>query len=105
MEGLAGQGGGRGRNRRDGMSGEASIKNVGVIGAGRMGQPIIGHLARKGYVVRVNDLDAGKKAAAESRGGRWTADLGALAAASEAILVCVGYDRELRELLSESGIP
>ena len=78
---------------------------MGVIGAGRMGQPIIGHLARKGLVVLVNDVDAGKKAAVEGRGGKWAADLAALARESEAILVCVGYDRELRELLSPGGIP
>jgi 3-hydroxyisobutyrate dehydrogenase len=80
------------------------IRNVGVIGAGRMGQPIIGHLAKKGYTVRVNDIDAGKRAVAEQRGGQWSADPAALARASEAILVCVGYDRELRALLSGAGI-
>jgi len=83
---------------------DGDIKTVGVIGAGRMGQPIIGHLARKGYGVLVQDIDAGKKAAVESRGGKWT-DLATLSGTSEAILVCVGYDRELRELLSAGGIP
>ena len=72
------------------------IRNVGVIGAGRMGQPIIGHLARKGFTVLVNDIDAGKRGTAESRGGEWEADAAALARGCEAILVCVGYDRELR---------
>jgi len=85
------------------MSGEV-IKNVGVIGAGRMGQPIIGHLARKGFTVRVHDIDAAKRAAAEERGGKWNVDAAALARACEAILICVGYDRELRELLSGKGI-
>jgi 3-hydroxyisobutyrate dehydrogenase-like beta-hydroxyacid dehydrogenase len=70
-----------------------------------MGQPIIGHLAKKGFTVRVNDIDAGKRAVAEQRGGQWSADPAAVARASEAILVCVGYDRELRELLSKNGIP
>jgi 3-hydroxyisobutyrate dehydrogenase-like beta-hydroxyacid dehydrogenase len=85
------------------MSGGA-IKSVGVIGAGRMGQPIIGHLARKGFTVRVNDIDAGKRGDAETRGGKWEGDSRALARECEAILICVGYDRELRELLSEKGI-
>src|SRR5581483_751802 len=84
-----------------GMSG--AIERVGVIGAGRMGQPIIGHLARKGFAVQVHDLDPAKQAAVEKRGARW-ADLRALARESQAILVCVGYDRELRELLSERGL-
>ena len=88
------------------MSGEASskIQHVGVIGAGRMGQPIIGHLARKGFSVLVHDVDPSKKAAVEARGAKWAADLSALARESEAILICVGYDRELRELLSERGL-
>ena len=80
------------------------IKSVGVIGAGRMGLPIIGHLARKGFAVRVHDLDAGKRKAVERRGGRWAAGLAELAAGSQAILVCVGYDRELRQLLSRRGL-
>lgn len=81
-----------------------SIRSVGVIGAGRMGQPIIGHLARKGFAVSVHDIDPGKRAAVEARGGRWLDDAGALAREADAILICVGYDRELRELLSERGL-
>ena len=81
-----------------------AIRNVGVIGAGRMGQPIIGHLAHKGFSVHVNDIDAAKRGIAEERGGKWDADAGELARACEAILVCVGYDQELRELLSAKGI-
>jgi 3-hydroxyisobutyrate dehydrogenase-like beta-hydroxyacid dehydrogenase len=77
---------------------------VGVIGAGRMGLPIIGHIAAKGFPVCVHDIDAGKRVAVEQRGARWAGGLAALAAASEVILVCVGYDRELRELLSDNGL-
>jgi 3-hydroxyisobutyrate dehydrogenase-like beta-hydroxyacid dehydrogenase len=81
-----------------------AVRRVGVIGAGRMGQPIIGHLARKGFAVHVHDTDPAKRAAVEERGGKWTADLSALARESDAVLICVGYDRELRELLSERGL-
>ena len=41
------------------------IKIVGIIGAGRMGLPVIGHLAKKGFDVRVNDIAAGKRAEVE----------------------------------------
>ena len=75
--------------------------NVGVIGAGRMGQPIIGHLVRKGYSTRVYDIDAGKRAGVEQRGAQWAADLAPLAAASDVLLVCVGYDKELRALFPQ----
>jgi 3-hydroxyisobutyrate dehydrogenase len=81
-----------------------TINRVGLIGAGRMGQPIVGHLARKGFAVQVHDVDPGKRAAVEKLGARWAADLRALARDSQAVLVCVGYDRELRELLSERGL-
>ena len=75
--------------------------NIGVIGAGRMGLPIIGHLARKGFQTLVHDIDAGKRKAIEERGAQWAADNGALAAASEVVLVCVGYDEELRQLFPQ----
>jgi 3-hydroxyisobutyrate dehydrogenase-like beta-hydroxyacid dehydrogenase len=78
-------------------------RRIGMIGAGRMGQPMIGHLARKGFDIHAYDVDPGKKAAVEAKGGTWEADLAALAKWSEVILVCVGYDRELRELLSAGG--
>ena len=77
------------------------MTDVGVIGAGRMGQPIIGHLVRKGFRTQVYDIDAGKRASVEGRGAQWAADLTSLAAASEAMLVCVGYDEELRALFPQ----
>lgn len=76
---------------------------VGVIGAGRMGMPIIGHLARRGFSVSVADLDPAKQAAVEAAGGQWTPDAVDLARVCEVILVCVGYDRELRALLTDGG--
>jgi 3-hydroxyisobutyrate dehydrogenase-like beta-hydroxyacid dehydrogenase len=80
-----------------------AVTKVGLIGAGRMGMPMVGHLAAKGFDVRVFDVDAGKRAAVESRKAGWSADARSLAAASEVILICVGYDRELRELLAAGG--
>jgi len=37
---------------------KTAVKTVGVVGAGRMGTPIIGHLVRKGFATRACDLDA-----------------------------------------------
>jgi 3-hydroxyisobutyrate dehydrogenase-like beta-hydroxyacid dehydrogenase len=79
------------------------MTKIGMIGAGRMGQPMIGHLARKGFEVQVYDIDAAKRAPVEKLGGRWQPDAAALARSCDAILVCVGYDRELRDLLSATG--
>ena len=75
---------------------------IGFIGAGRMGQPMIGHVARNGYGVSVYDIDPAKKGIVESKGGQWV-DLATLAKTSDIVLICVGYDRELRQLLSEGG--
>jgi len=76
------------------------IRTVGVIGAGRMGQPIIGHMVRKGFTVVATDIDAGKREAVVTRGAGWLDSAEALARAGDAILVCVGYDRELREVMA-----
>ncbi len=71
---------------------------VGVIGAGRMGQPLIGHLARKGFRTLAFDIDAAKRGAVEGHGASWAGSAAELAAQSDVVLVCVGYDKELREL-------
>lgn len=78
------------------------MKTVGLIGAGRMGMPIVGHLHRAGFSVLVHERNAGRRAEVEARSGRWCAGLAALEEAG-AILVCVGYDAEVRCLLTDSG--
>ena len=80
-----------------------AVKNVGLIGAGRMGMPMVGHLAKSGFDVRVYDADPAKRAEVEKRKAAWQADSRSLAAASEVILICVGFDRELRDLLAAGG--
>ena len=82
----------------------AAIRTVGVIGAGRMGQPIIGHMVRKGFTVVVHDIDEGKREAVAKLGAAWAETPAALARALDLILVCVGYDRELRHLMSADGL-
>jgi 3-hydroxyisobutyrate dehydrogenase len=75
---------------------------VGVIGAGRMGLPIIGHLAAKGFRTYATDVDAGKRVEVEKRSATWLADASALAKESDVVLVCVGFDHEVRDLLERS---
>src|SRR6185503_21095055 len=53
--------------------------------------------------VSVYDLDGTRKAGVEGRGARWAESARILAQESEVILICVGYDRELRDLLSDAG--
>ena len=84
-------------------AGSAEVKNVGVIGAGRMGTPIIGHLVRKGFATQVCDVNAARADAVSKLGAKRVADPGSLAEGSDAILICVGFDREVRELLAAGG--
>jgi 3-hydroxyisobutyrate dehydrogenase len=79
------------------------MTQVGMIGAGRMGLPMIGHLAKRGFDIAAYDIDPAKRKAVEGRGGRWEASLANLARTCEVILICVGYDRELRQLLAADG--
>jgi len=79
------------------------VKAVGVVGAGRMGTPIIGHLARKGFATRACDLNAARANAVRKLGAQWAASAESLAAESDAILICVGFDREVQELLAQGG--
>ncbi len=74
------------------------ISTVAVIGAGRMGMPIVGHLVTKGFRVLVSDADDAKRAKVESHGAMWVSDLAAMGDAA-AVLVCVGYDHEVRALM------
>jgi len=64
-----------------------------------MGLPLIGHLARKGFDTLATDLDTSKKNRVEQAGAAWVPEVAELAAKSDVVLICVGYDRELRDLL------
>jgi 3-hydroxyisobutyrate dehydrogenase-like beta-hydroxyacid dehydrogenase len=75
--------------------------NVGVIGAGRMGLPIIGHLVRKGFRTAAFDVDASKRSAVEQRGAAWSSSASDLGSQCDVILICVGFDREVRMLLEK----
>ena len=79
------------------------MTNVGVIGAGRMGTPIIGHLVRSGFATRVFDLDAARAEAVRELGAKWAGSPEALSADSDVILICVGFDREVQDLLAKGG--
>jgi 3-hydroxyisobutyrate dehydrogenase-like beta-hydroxyacid dehydrogenase len=75
---------------------------VGVIGAGRMGLPIIGHLARQGFRTLATDINPERKSAVESVKATWAVDAATLARESDVILVCVGFDHEVRALLEDN---
>lgn len=78
------------------------MQTIGLIGAGRMGLPIVGHLARAGFRVLVSERNSERGPDIAARGGE-VVETALLAAESEAILVCVGYDKEVRELIRAPG--
>jgi 3-hydroxyisobutyrate dehydrogenase len=86
------------------MTNSTALSAVGVLGAGRMGQPIVGHLVRKGFTAIVHDVDPGKRDRIERLGARWVDTAAALARECRVILICVGFDREVRDLLSPGGL-
>lgn len=86
------------------MTDTPALPVVGVIGAGRMGLPIVGHMVRRGFTVLVHDIDAGKRLKVADLGAQWADGLATLARRSQVVLVCVGYDHEVRELLSVRGL-
>jgi 3-hydroxyisobutyrate dehydrogenase len=67
-----------------------------------MGLPIVGHLVRAGFRVLVSERNPERHAGIAQRGAS-IVELATLGAESEAILVCVGYDNEVRELLEGPG--
>ncbi|HEY2241442.1 MAG TPA: NAD(P)-dependent oxidoreductase [Streptosporangiaceae bacterium] len=73
---------------------------VGVLGAGRMGLPIVGHLARAGFPVTVYDPGPDRQDLIEGRGGRFAATAAEVAGASTVILICVGYEEQIDALLT-----
>jgi 3-hydroxyisobutyrate dehydrogenase-like beta-hydroxyacid dehydrogenase len=76
---------------------------VGVIGAGRMGAPIIGHLVRKGFATHACDVDPARRALVTGHGAAWADSAAALADVCDVILVCVGFDAQVRALLADDG--
>lgn len=81
-------------------SGPQRIKKLAFLGLGVMGYPMAGHLAKAGYEVTVYNRSPEKSArwVQEHQGSR--AETPALAArGADAILLCVGNDDDVREVL------
>lgn len=78
------------------------IKTVGVIGAGRMGMALVGHLHRAEFEVLVTERDSGRWSDIKARGGQCV-ELEEVASRAEVILICVGYEAEVRDLLCGEG--
>ena len=72
---------------------------MGVIGLGKMGGPIAGHLVDKGFAVTGFDVERDALDAAAAKGIDAAKSLGELASSSDLVIVLVGFDSEVEEVL------
>jgi 3-hydroxyisobutyrate dehydrogenase-like beta-hydroxyacid dehydrogenase len=79
---------------------DADPATIGIVGTGRIGLALVGHIARKGFNVLACDIDSARRPDVEARGARW-AGLPDIAREAEVLLIVVGYDRDLRTLVAE----
>jgi 3-hydroxyisobutyrate dehydrogenase len=85
------------------MTNEGKEK-VGLIGAGRMGLPMIKHLVKHGYSVTACDISKENAQRASQAGAKVAADPAAVGEAATFVILGVGYDDEVREVvLGERG--
>ncbi|HKT19100.1 MAG TPA: NAD(P)-dependent oxidoreductase, partial [Stellaceae bacterium] len=77
----------------------ATPKRIGIVGLGAMGRPMARHLLAKGFSVAGSDLSGAARDAAASLGVSIAPNPKALAAASDAVLVVVGFDAEIERVV------
>ena len=76
-----------------------SIETVGILGLGKMGCPMAGHLVAKGFKVIGYDPLAQAREKAMARGARGAASAREVAQASDLVIVVVGFDSEVEEVI------
>jgi len=81
------------------MNGEKA--RVGIVGVGRMGLAMLKHLVKQGYHVTARDVDDKQLAKARAAGAAAVATLAEVARAADFVIVAVGYDEEVRQVVLE----
>jgi len=80
-------------------------ERVGVIGAGRMGQPMVKHLVRHGYAVTVCDVSPDNVAKACALGAEAAASPAELGRRTDFVILGVGYDDEVNQVTTgDNGV-
>src|SRR5258708_22118315 len=83
----------------DKMNGEKT--RVGIVGVGRMGLAMVKHLIKHGYQVTACDIDDRQLAKASDIGAATVKTPAEVARAADFVIVAVGYDEELRQVVLE----
>lgn len=81
----------------------SSKERVGVIGAGRMGLPMVKHLTKHGYAVTVCDVSVDNVAKAVALGAVSAASPAELGKRADFVILGVGYDAEVNQVTSGAG--
>ena len=76
-----------------------SIETVGILGLGKMGCPMAGHLVAKGFKVIGHDTLPAARDKARARGARSAASAREVAQASDLVIIVVGFDSEVEEVI------
>ena len=81
------------------------MDRVGIIGPGRMGLAMIKHLVKAGFTVTATDINSDQLAKAEAAGARAVATTAEVGAASDYVIVAVGFDAEtIAVTVGEGGL-
>jgi 3-hydroxyisobutyrate dehydrogenase len=81
----------------------AEKARVGIVGVGRMGLAMVKHLIKHGYHVTACDIDEKQLAKASDIGAAIAKGPAEVARAADFVIVAVGYDEELRQVVLEVG--
>ena len=81
------------------MNGEKT--RVGIVGVGRMGLAMVKHLIKHGYQVTACDIDDKQLAKASDIGAVTVKTPAEVARGANFVIVAVGYDEELRQVVLE----
>lgn len=76
-----------------------AFKRIGIVGLGAMGRPMARHLIAKGFAVAGCDPSAEARAKAQAMGVAIAASPRALAEASDAVLIVVGFDAQVEKVV------
>jgi 3-hydroxyisobutyrate dehydrogenase len=74
-------------------------EKIGIIGVGRMGFAMAKHLIKHGYPVTACDIDAGNVAKAQALGAAVAATAAEVGRAASFVIIGVGYDDEVRDVV------
>ncbi len=83
--------------------GNSVVRRVGIVGLGKMGNPMARHLRKAGFEVTAFDIDERACSEARSGGVAVAADARAVAERSDFVIVVVGFDKEAEAVLLGPG--